>query len=188
MKRVIILIGVILLLVLVWTQWLDDSVPSVRIIDNMSTQLRGGSAVTDELSDLAVPAQDQASIHSETARMGADYFHTGKRLSGFGNTIPGELLATGTVPEHVERAGRLFDNRCATCHGEDGLGQGTMALMEGYPTVPSFKDQKYERMTLGRIFSSISNGQGNMPAFRQQMTALEMWQLSLKVRQFSQKK
>ena len=62
-----------------------------------------------------------------------------------------------------ERMDALYDQRCVSCHGAVGRGDGRVAASLPAP-IPDFRDT-VERKSTGQIRRIITDGKGMMPAF-----------------------
>ena len=103
------------------------------------------------------------------------YFSSGRMQGGEEDSMPLELGGISRSRD-VQAEGRaLYSAHCAVCHGEDGSGRGRMAAYDAYPQIASFQDEKYAAYSPGKMFRSIRQGQGNMPAFGHILTAREIW-------------
>lgn len=72
----------------------------------------------------------------------------------------------------------LYQNQCANCHGEDGNGV--------VPGARNFGDLDYMRgETPASFYSTIIEGRGEMPAFRDTMSSDEIWDVVFYVWRFS---
>lgn len=78
-------------------------------------------------------------------------------------------------PDAAAGGEKLFQQRCATCHGEDGRG-----TTKG----PDVSQPDVQAQTDGELFWKISGGntRRDMPAFSG-LPELQRWQLVLKLRQ-----
>jgi len=87
--------------------------------------------------------------------------------------------------EDLARAKPLFGSKCTRCHGQDGRGQTVLGEMLG---VPDFTDAKWwkDRDNDERHIKSITNGNGDMPAFGKKLTKPEIALLAAYVRHFNQ--
>jgi cytochrome c oxidase cbb3-type subunit 3 len=86
--------------------------------------------------------------------------------------------------EDLARAKSLFAGKCARCHGPNGRGQTVLGQMLG---APDFTDRKWWRHhdKDAELIKSISNGNGDMPAFGKKLSKTEISLLASYVRQFS---
>lgn len=81
------------------------------------------------------------------------------------------------TPENLAAGETLFQNSCALCHGEKGMGDGPGAkTLKVKPA--NFTDKKLmSAETDGSLFWKISNGRGPMPPWKDDLTETERWQL-----------
>jgi mono/diheme cytochrome c family protein len=78
----------------------------------------------------------------------------------------------------VERGKPLYDNHCASCHGEDGNGV--------VPGARNFGDLDYMRgETPAFFYSAITEGRSEMPSFQDRLTSDERWDVVFYVWRFS---
>ena len=84
---------------------------------------------------------------------------------------PFNLEATA-ARESAADAAELFSRHCAKCHGKDGKAKGFKAKTTGTRnlTHPQWQD----RVSDERIFNSINNGKGRMPAFGKKLSETEI--------------
>jgi len=87
-------------------------------------------------------------------------------------------------PEELARANTLFAGKCARCHGADGRGQTVVGKLLG---VPDFTNTKWSKAhgNTDQLIESITNGNGNMPAFGKKLTRREISLLADHVRYFN---
>ena len=72
----------------------------------------------------------------------------------------------------------LYQDQCASCHGEDGNGV--------VPGARNFGDLDYMRgETPASFYSTITEGRGEMPAFRDTISSDEIWDAAFYVWRFS---
>jgi mono/diheme cytochrome c family protein len=81
------------------------------------------------------------------------------------------------TPETLAAAQMLFQDNCVLCHGEKGVGDGPGAkTIKVKPA--NFTDPKVQASeTDGSLFWKMSNGRGPMPAWKDELTDKERWQL-----------
>jgi cytochrome c6 len=69
---------------------------------------------------------------------------------------PGAWAQSSFAADDIERGHRQFDRTCAQCHGRNMVNSGTSVYdLRRFPV-----DQPE------RFFTSVSNGKGNMPSFK----------------------
>jgi cytochrome c oxidase cbb3-type subunit 3 len=83
-------------------------------------------------------------------------------------------------PEAIKEGEKLFDEKCAECHGGDAMG------MSG----PDLTDDKWIYGGTDReIFETVSGGRkGGMPSWRGQLTDDQVWKVISYVRSLARKK
>jgi mono/diheme cytochrome c family protein len=89
----------------------------------------------------------------------------------------------GNTTATLQRGHELARVNCSACHGTDGHGDGPVA---GYfsPVRPvDFRSDRVRNRTDGQLFWIITNGIGNMPAFRSLLSEQDMWTVVAYVRQ-----
>jgi mono/diheme cytochrome c family protein len=77
-------------------------------------------------------------------------------------------------------AGALFEKQCATCHGKDGQAQTFKAKFNHARNLTDPKWQ--EEVSDERLFNSISNGKGKMPAWGKKLSEAQINSLVAYVR------
>ena len=68
----------------------------------------------------------------------------------------------------AERGRAVYESKCARCHGSDGAGRTRMAEIVEPPdmTDPAWQRQRSN----ARMIASVSNGLGQMPAFKKKLS------------------
>ena len=86
-------------------------------------------------------------------------------------TRTGAGSALNTLPQGDE-ASSVFDKQCATCHGKDGQAKTFKAKLNHARnlTDPNWQGEVADE----RIFNSISNGKGKMPAFGKKLSEAQI--------------
>ena len=88
--------------------------------------------------------------------------------------------------EAVLRAARpIFAEKCATCHGDTGKGDGPESIMYSVKPADLTDAKMMAEMTDGEIFYKITEGRQPMPSFKRQLTEVERWQLVHFLRTFA---
>ncbi len=79
--------------------------------------------------------------------------------------------------ESVEAGKKLYQRFCASCHGPQGKGDGSLALAGGTPS--DLTDETWDfGSTDGEIFVSIRDGvSADMLAYKDKLTEKQIWQL-----------
>jgi mono/diheme cytochrome c family protein len=87
---------------------------------------------------------------------------------------------------NLPEARRLYEDKCAECHGETGRGDGNQSKM--YNTPPAnFTDAAHmNTMTDGELFYKITGGHRPMPGFKKRLSDEQRWQLVVLLRSFAQ--
>jgi mono/diheme cytochrome c family protein len=76
-----------------------------------------------------------------------------------------------SAPPSAQDGGNVYAANCATCHGADGKG-----VVEGSR---NFNDADYMRAAApADFYASISNGKGKMPAFKDQLSEGDRWNVT----------
>ena len=92
----------------------------------------------------------------------------------FGSPLPG---GSQKDPD----ANSLFAKNCATCHGKDGRAKTFKAKLNH---ARNLTDPEWQAsVTDERLFNSITNGRGHMPAWGKKLTEAEINSLVAYVRQ-----
>ena len=86
----------------------------------------------------------------------------------------------------VLAAGRaLYDDKCVSCHGDKGKGDGPESEMYDTPPADLTKPGLLDGMSDGELFWKITQGRRPMPSFRKQYTDEQRWQLVHFIRTFA---
>ena len=90
------------------------------------------------------------------------------------------LVWVAASPQEKRDAAALFKDKCASCHGKDGRAKTFKAKFNGARNLTDARWQ--EEVTDERVFNSITNGRGKMPAFGKKLTDAEVESLVAFVR------
>ena len=80
----------------------------------------------------------------------------------------------------LNRAARLYNVNCASCHGASGGGDGYVGLRfaeYGAVQPPALASDRVADLAAGRAYASITNGFGFMPPFGNLLSDEERWAL-----------
>lgn len=88
-------------------------------------------------------------------------------------------------PAVLASAKKIYAEMCVQCHGEQGKGDGSEAMM--YSVKPANFTDKHmmDEMTDGEIFYKITEGRRPMPTFKNTLTEEQRWQMVHLVRTFT---
>jgi mono/diheme cytochrome c family protein len=79
----------------------------------------------------------------------------------------------------------LYLDKCASCHGDTGKGDGHDASLYD-PAPTNFTDgARMSAITDGELFYKLSEGHKPMPSFRNRLTEEQRWRLVLLLRTFA---
>ena len=79
-------------------------------------------------------------------------------------------------------ASSVFNSKCASCHGKDGRARSLHGKHEHARDLTSAEWQ--DSVSDERIYNSISNGKGKMPAFKKKLSDSQIDELVNYVRRF----
>ena len=89
-------------------------------------------------------------------------------LSGFGAAFSAHSIKPISSEQANVDAKALFTKECATCHGKDGQAKTFKAK---FNHARNLTDAKWQaEVTDERLFNSIHNGKGKMPAFGKKLS------------------
>jgi mono/diheme cytochrome c family protein len=94
----------------------------------------------------------------------------------------GPVVQNGNTTVSNAEAAALFDSKCSKCHGKDGRAKTLAGKLKHARNLADPDWQ--ESVTDERIFNSISNGKGGMPAFGKKLSEAEINMLAAHVRTF----
>ncbi|CAG5068209.1 hypothetical protein DYBT9623_00938 [Dyadobacter sp. CECT 9623] len=94
-------------------------------------------------------------------------------------------------PHHEEpltlaQGEELFTLYCASCHGDEGYGDGAAGGALGQKPA-NFHDTLVKSQTDGALFWKLSTGRGNMPPFKDVFEDEQKWQLVAYIRHLGKK-
>lgn len=83
----------------------------------------------------------------------------------------------------VNRGKRLFDQRCAVCHGDEGAGDGP-ASKSLSPKPANLTTHEFQEQSDGALYWKISKGRATMPAWEAVLDEDERWNVVNYLRSF----
>ena len=105
-----------------------------------------------------------------------DFFFTGsvngRLVRGFPSTV---------TRSQVLRGRDRFNIYCSVCHGPAGEGDG-MIVQRGFPSPPSFHDQRLRDAPEGHFFYVISHGYGAMYGYADRIDIEDRWAIIAYIR------
>ncbi len=75
----------------------------------------------------------------------------------------------------LEEGKVLYTSYCASCHGENGQGEGKVAAI--YKGVPAYNKGRVAQVSEGHIFHTITHGKGRMWPHGSQINPIERWKI-----------
>lgn len=87
------------------------------------------------------------------------------------NNLKNPLEASKEVLAHGKR---VYTIHCLVCHGDKGLGDGSIVQTGAYPPVPSYAD-RLPTISEGQMFHSITYGKGLMGSYSYALSADDRW-------------
>jgi mono/diheme cytochrome c family protein len=86
----------------------------------------------------------------------------------------------------IESIRPLYLDKCATCHGNTGKGDGHNASLYDPPPTNFTEAKHMTAVTDGELFYKLSEGRKPMPSFKKRFTEDQRWQLVLLIRSFAE--
>lgn len=105
-------------------------------------------------------------------------FALGLAIVGFGflwystsSALSSTVSTISAIPDTVD-ASSLYDKKCADCHGKDGRAR---SFRGKHTKARDLTDAQWqEQVTDERVYNSISNGKGKMPAFSKKLSEADI--------------
>ncbi len=93
---------------------------------------------------------------------------------------------TPPTKESILMGKKLYTTNCVPCHGESGKGDGVAGKF--LPKKPAnFQSDDFIKKSDEELFTVLTNGKGNMPAFKSVFSDKDRWNLINYIRTFSSK-
>jgi mono/diheme cytochrome c family protein len=108
------------------------------------------------------------------------FFHPGPWI------VPEEAKRVGNPLKpsqaNLPEARRIYDDKCAECHGDFGKGDGSQTKMYEPRPTDLTDAQHMNSVSDGELYYKISEGHRPMPGFKKRFTDEQRWQLVLFIR------
>jgi len=120
-----------------------------------------------------------------------EHYFTGKAGGQFVSELPNRALEGRTLEEVLARGRERFTVFCSHCHGQVGGGIGGdpmyeelvgMVVARGYPSPPTFHQDRLRRAPIGQFFDVITNGLARMPAHDYLVPPDDRWAIAAYIR------
>lgn len=162
----------------------DSTEPRIQVVYDMDAQPRPGAQ-----AESAFFADGRSARPPVAGTVARGALRTDRRyLDGHIDSVFVDAAPLPITRELLERGRERFDIFCAACHGLAGAGDGTVhvravALGEATWTRPAdLTAATTVERPVGEIFTIISDGVRNMPAFRSQLATGDRWAIASYVR------
>ena len=107
-----------------------------------------------------------------TIKRGFDVYEYENSTAGYELAKANLKSPLDSLGRNPEKAKELFEIYCATCHGNNGNGNGKLVEREKFLGVPSYKDRV---ITEGSIYHVITYGLNSMGSHANQLSPQERW-------------
>jgi mono/diheme cytochrome c family protein len=120
-----------------------------------------------------------------------DAFYLGKVNGELVTELPEKALAGRTLDELVARGRERFSVFCTQCHGQIGGGIGGdpryelavgMVVRRGFPSPPTYHQERLRQAPIGHFFDVITNGLGRMSAHGYLIAPEDRWAIAAYIR------
>ena len=118
-------------------------------------------------------------------------FFTGRKDGQFVTELPERALAGRTMIELLDRGQERYNIYCSHCHGQVGGGTGGspemldavgMVVKRGFPSPPTYHQDRLRNAPLGHFFGVITDGIGRMPAHGYMIQPADRWAIAAYIR------
>ncbi len=118
-------------------------------------------------------------------------FFTGKENNQYVTELPPRALAGRSLDELLSRGRERFGIYCSQCHGLVGGGTGGppmyeklvgMVVLRGFPSPPTYHQDRLRAMPIGHFFDVITKGYGRMPAHGYLVPPDDRWAIAAYIR------
>ncbi|MGM0635544.1 MAG: c-type cytochrome [Bacteroidota bacterium] len=173
MKRIISILS-LASITLLMSSCFDESKPNYQYFPDMYEPVSYETYGEYEIFQNGQQAQEPVEGTISRGWLPYDYENT---PDGFDNA-KAELKNPLAYTEKNYNEGReLYEIYCATCHGGDGGGKGTLVEREKILGVPSYDDQG-RNIQEGGVYHVMYYGINTMGSYASQMNEKELWQVT----------
>jgi mono/diheme cytochrome c family protein len=118
-------------------------------------------------------------------------FSTGKENGQLVAELPEAALAGRSVNALLARGQERYAIFCSHCHGQAGGGIGGdpqyarlvgMVVQRGFPTPPTYHQERLRQAAIGHFFDVITNGTGRMPPHGYLIPPEDRWAIAAYIR------
>ncbi len=136
------------------------------MVDSVPYDTYAPNPVTPDGKTLLAPAPG-------TIARGATPFHYGNSASEAERAGRELVNPVPAGPETLARGEKIFITFCSPCHGQKGLGDGT--IVPSFSQPPSLMAERARSIPDGHIYHIISRGQKLMPSLAVQVEPEDRW-------------
>jgi mono/diheme cytochrome c family protein len=118
-------------------------------------------------------------------------YYTGKQEGDLVTEIPAQALDGIDMAQLLERGQQRFVAFCSHCHGQVGGGIGGseemqqmvgMVVKRGFPSPPTYHQDRLRDAPIGHFFDVITSGFGRMPAHGYMIPLQDRWAIAAYIR------
>jgi mono/diheme cytochrome c family protein len=120
-----------------------------------------------------------------------DAYFTGKVGGELVSELPEQVLGDQSMAGLLARGRQRFTIFCSHCHGAVGGGTGGseelrqdvgMVVKRGFPSPPTYHQDRLRQAPIGYFFDVITNGLGRMAAYRTMIPPQDRWAIAAYIR------
>ena len=146
-------------------------------VQEMANQPRVDTLEPDKFDPPGSPPRQPP---SGTVARGSDW-ESNPFTTGMEAGEPVAKIPVDVTEDLLRRGQERYGIFCQHCHGPTGFGNG-MVVQRGFPPPPSYHIERLETAPDGKIFQTITEGLGRMPALGRRITPEDRWAITAYVR------
>lgn len=147
-----------------------------------STFFKDGFGARKPVPGTVVHSSDDGLFSVEFGEGRDGYYYTGTIDDYYANGLPEELeLTAETIPAFLRRGHERYEISCAPCHGSAGDGKGITSYY-GVPGIANLHVFPRADYPDGRMYDVITNGKGQMGAYKSTLPVRDRWAIVAYVR------